>query len=159
MIEAYRSTRPEGDASLPREIFFAIETDRVFRIPAIRLAEAQQAHQERTFMYRFDWVATGMGGALGACHAVELPFVFGVLDRPGAQLFAGGGPEATRLSEIVMDAWVAFARSGDPSHAELPGGHWSPYGVEKRATMILGRECGLELDPQARERRAWDAIL
>ncbi len=159
MIEAYRSTRPEGDASLPREIFFAIETDRVFRIPAIRLAEAQQAHQERTFMYLIDWVATGMGGALGACHAVELPFVFGLLDRPGAQLFAGGGPEATRLSEIVMDAWVAFARSGDPSHAGLPGGQWSAYGVEKRATMILGSECGLELDPQAQERRAWDGIL
>ncbi|MDJ0846829.1 MAG: carboxylesterase/lipase family protein [Myxococcota bacterium] len=159
MIEAYRSARSEGDASLPKEIFFAIETDRVFRIPAIRLAEAQQAHQPSTYMYRFDWVATGMGGALGACHAVELPFVFGLLDRPGAQLFTGGGPEAVHLSGIVMDAWVAFARSGDPGHEGLPGGRWSPYGPEKRATMVLGRECALELDPQSPERRAWDGIL
>ncbi len=159
MIETYRSARPDGEASLPREIFFAIETDRVFRIPAIRLAEAQQAHQPDTFMYRFDWKATGMGGALGACHAVELPFVFGLLDRPGAQLFAGSGPEAMALSGMVIDAWVAFARNGDPSHANLPGGRWSRYGVEKRATMILGAECGLELDPQSSERRAWDGIL
>ena len=159
LIEAYRGTRPGGAAATPPEIFFAIETDRVFRIPAIRLAEAQSAHQPATFMYRFDWATSSMGGALGACHAVELPFVFGLVDRPEGNLFVGGGPGAMPLSERVMGAWLAFAREGDPSHAGLPDGRWPAYRPDERGTMILGRECACELDPQSSERRAWQGIL
>jgi para-nitrobenzyl esterase len=156
LVAAYRSSRPEAR---PSELFFAIQTDRVFRIPAIRLLEAQFAHQSAIYMYRFDWVASGMGGALGACHAVELPFVFGLVDRPGSALFAGSGPEAIALSERVMDAWIAFARAGAPGHAAFPGGRWDPYDLGRRATMILDRSCGLDLDPRSEERSAWDGIL
>jgi para-nitrobenzyl esterase len=159
LVETYRSAR-EGCASTePYELFCAIETDRVFRLPAIRLAEAQAAHQARTFFYQFTWESPSLGGALGACHAIDLPFVFGVLDKEGAELFAGGGPEATQLSERVMDAWIAFAHSGDPSHPDLPGGRWQVYDSERRATMILGPECAIELAPGDRERRAWDSLL
>jgi para-nitrobenzyl esterase len=152
LVAAYRAGRP--DAS-PAELFFAIETDRVFRIPAIELAEAQCGHQPATFMYRFDWPTPAMGGAMGACHAVDLPFVFGLADSPEGKLFAGGGPEAVRLQEQVMDAWIAFARSGDPSHAGLPGSRWPAYDTEGRATLLFDRESALELDPDSRERQAW----
>jgi para-nitrobenzyl esterase len=159
LVEAYRSAR-EGRASNELyELYCAIETDRVFRIPAIRLAEAQAAHQPATFFYQFTWESPSLGGALGACHAVDLPFVFGVLDKEGAELFAGGGPEAHQLSERAMDAWIGFARSGDPGHPGLPGGRWETYDSDRRATMILGRECGVELAPGDRERQAWDALL
>jgi para-nitrobenzyl esterase len=67
----------------PWQVFDAIETDRVFWMPAIQLAEAQQAHQTSTYMYRFSWPSPAVRGMLGACHAVELPFVFGTLDAPG----------------------------------------------------------------------------
>jgi para-nitrobenzyl esterase len=110
-------------------------------------------------MYRFDWESPALGGALGACHAVELPFVFGALGAPGAEFFTGSGPEAERLCARTMDAWIAFARSGDPSHPELPGGRIDAYEPERRATLVLGRECGVELDPGSAERRAWDGIL
>jgi para-nitrobenzyl esterase len=140
LVEAYRSAREGRAPSGPTGLYFAIQTDRIFRIPAIRLAEAQQP-------------------ALGACHAVDLVFVFGLVDRPGGQLFTGGGPEAQLLSERVMDAWAAFARSGDPSHAGLPGGRWDAYDAERRATMLLGRDCVLEFDPGAAERCAWDGLL
>jgi para-nitrobenzyl esterase len=159
LIETYRSAREGRAASEPYELYCAIETDCVFRIPAIRLAEAQSAHQPSTFFYQFNWESPSLGGALGACHAIDLPFVFGVLDKEGAELFAGGGPEARQLSERVMDAWISFAREGDPGHAGLPRGHWKAYESARRATMILGRECGLELAPGDRERQAWDDLL
>jgi para-nitrobenzyl esterase len=156
VLDAYRDGRP---GATPTELYFALETDRVFRIPAIRLAEAQLGHRGGTFMYRFDWESPSLGGALGACHAVELPFVFGLLDKAGAALFAGSGPEAERLSRNMMDAWIAFARTGDPSIAALPNGRWSPYDPERRTTAILDRECTLEIDPASREREVWEGIL
>jgi len=159
LVETYRRAREGHAPTGPKDLYFAIQTDRIFRIPAIRLAEAQQAHQPHTYLYRFDWESPAFGGALGACHAVDLAFVFGLADRPGAELFTGGGPEAERLSGRVMDAWAAFARDGDPSHAGLPGGRWDAYDAQRRATMVLGRECALELDPDAAQRCAWDGLL
>ena len=159
VIETYRGAREGKLSTAPGDLFYAIETDRVFRIPAVRLAEAQLAHQPDTFMYRFDWASPSLGGSLGACHAVELPFVFGLLGEEGAALFAGGGPEAERLSEVVMDSWIAFARNGNPRHAGLPGGRWERYDEEGRRTMVLDRECALELDPASAERRVWEGLL
>jgi para-nitrobenzyl esterase len=156
LLEVYRRVRP---AARPQDLLFAIETDRVFRIPAIRVAEARAPHAGSTFMYRFDWESPALGGALGACHAVELPFVFGALGAPGAEHFAGTGAEADLLCARTMDAWIAFARSGDPSHPDLPGGRFPAYDLGRRATQVLGRECGVELDPGGAERRAWEGIL
>ena len=143
----------------PKDLFFAIETDRIFRIPAVLLAEAQQRQHEGVFMYRFDWKSPAMGGALGACHAIELPFVFGQLGQEGAEMFVGKGPAADRLSEQTMDAWLAFARSGDPSHAGLPGGRWPAYEPERRETVCLGTDTACDADPADAERRVWEGLL
>ena len=159
IVATYEEAHP--DAS-PADLFYAIESDRVFRIPALRLAEARLSRPDAgddVFVYRFDWESPALGGALGACHAVELGFVFGVLDKPGMDFLAGGGPEAERLAGVTMDAWLAFARSGDPSHADLPGGRWARYDLERRSTLVLGPRCGLELDPGERERKAWEGVL
>ena len=159
LVEAYRRAR-EGRASTdPPELFFAIETDRVFRIPAVRLAEAQSAHRAhppRTWAYLMCWESPLMGGALGACHGIDLPFVFGSVRRRGMQRYAGGGPDAERLSDRMMDAWLAFARSGDPNHPDLPA--WEPYDAARRATMIFDREPELGFAPFDAERRAWAGI-
>jgi para-nitrobenzyl esterase len=159
IVETYRSARSGDPSVAAKDLFFAIETDRVFRLPAIRLADAQQQHCANVFFYHFTWESPLMGGALGACHAIELPFVFGVLDKEGAEGFAGSGPDAERLSENLMDAWIAFARSGDPSHAGLPGGRWDRYDTQKRATMVLGRECAIDHDIAGAEREAWDGLI
>src|SRR5262245_2547741 len=156
IAEVYRAARP---TARPADLLFAVETDRVFRVPAIRVAEARAPHPGDTFMYRFDWESPALGGALGACHAIDLPFVFGAIGAPGAELFAGKGPEAQRLCERTMDAWIAFARSGDPSHPGLPGGRFPRYDLARRATLILGRDGSLELDPGSAERRAWEGIV
>ncbi|HSJ99198.1 MAG TPA: carboxylesterase family protein, partial [Myxococcota bacterium] len=153
LVAGYRASRPEADWT---SLWLAVETDRVFRIPAIRLAEAQAPHGS-VHAYWFTWESPGFGGLLGACHAIELPFVFGVLHLQGADQFVGTGPEAERLAERTMDAWLAFARTGDPAHAGLPA--WPAYEPERRATLELGRSCRVHDDPQAAERVLWDGIL
>jgi para-nitrobenzyl esterase len=98
-----------------------------------------------------------MGLNLGACHITEIPFVFGMLNIPGWAMFSGTGEEAEKLSEKIMDAWIAFARTGNPSHSEIP--EWPKYNAEKRGTMLLGKEIKVVDDPYREERLAWDEII
>jgi para-nitrobenzyl esterase len=127
-------------------------------VPAVRLARHQARHGAATYMYLFTWCTPAFGGRLGACHALEIPFVFNTLDAPGAALFTGGTtPEAQALADRMHDAWIAFARTGRPGHPDLPD--WPPYGDPRRATMVLGPECRLEDDPDGEVLRLWDDLL
>ena len=157
VIAVYREARrARGESIAPAELWSAIESDRTMRHPAMRLAERQRAHQPRTYAYLFTWPSPFMGGALGACHALELPFVFGTLGHPMLRPLAGKGPVAEALAARVQDAWIAFARTGDPSHGGL--GAWPAYDAATRATMILDRECRVEAAPREPERAVWDAV-
>ncbi|MFW6126050.1 MAG: carboxylesterase/lipase family protein [Chloroflexota bacterium] len=152
LIETYRQARTNrGEPTSPTELYMAIQTDRVFRIPALRLAEAQRRHGQSAFNYLFTWRSPVFGGALGACHGLEIGFLFGAYD----ETFSGSGPAADALSGNMQDAWVAFARDGDPSCEGL--GTWPPYG-DRRETMMLGEKCYVEQAPYDEERRAWEAI-
>lgn len=152
LIEAYRNARGKrGWSVTPADIFVAIQTDRIFRIPAIKLAEAHTRRKQPGYMYLFDWVSPWNGGALGSPHAVELGFVFGTLDDN----FSGSTEEARALSEKIQDAWASFARSGNPSCPSL--GNWKVYG-ERRETMILGKNCRLVDAPYDEERQAWEKV-
>ncbi|MFP6664185.1 MAG: carboxylesterase/lipase family protein [Deltaproteobacteria bacterium] len=139
------------------EVFDAMETDRLFRLPAIQLAEAQHAHQRQTFMYRFSWPSPAVRGRLGACHAVELPFVFGTLDAPGMDKFAGTGAAAEALSSQVMDAWVAFARHGDPARGGAVD--WAPFDALRRTTFDFAADSRVVERPGEERREAWAALL
>jgi len=154
LIGVYRASRP---SAAPWEIFDAIESDRHFRIPAIRLAEAQRVHQPHTYMYLFTWPSPAVGGMLGSCHALELPFVFGTLDAPHMAPFVGSGTKADELSYVMMDTWLRFA-SGAADRVDGLA-HWPSYDADHRATAILDAEPGLEHDPAATERHAWHGIL
>jgi para-nitrobenzyl esterase len=158
IMELYRRERAaRGEGVSPPELWSAIETDRTFRVPATRLADAQRRHQPRTFLYRFDWPSPALGGRLRACHALEVPFVFGTLDKPGMDGFAGSGPAARGLSERMMDAWLAFARGAEPRHAGLP--EWPEHDEARRPTLLFDAKDSLALAPDERERRVWDGLL
>jgi para-nitrobenzyl esterase len=153
LLETYRDARKaRGESTAPLDLFAAIQTDRTFRVPAIRLAEAQAKHEPAaTYMYRYDWESPMLGGLLGACHAVEIPFVFGTADLPNGEQFSGKGPEVDALGAATMDTWLRFARGGDPGFA--------PYDAAKRTTRIFGREIRDEDDPHAAERKIWEGRL
>jgi len=150
VVALYRDAR-EGRASVdPRDLWLAIETDRTFRAPVTQLAAAQARHQPDTWVYLFTWKSPALDGALGACHALEIPLVFGTADRGALRTFVGAGPEMERLSETMQDAWLAFARGDEP------GDGWPRYEASRRATQLLGAECGVAEAPYERERRFWD---
>jgi para-nitrobenzyl esterase len=136
-VHAYaRRGRP-----VPWRTFCAIETDRWFSLPALRLCEARASALAGTHLYGFDWTGPLFEGQMGACHTMEVPFVFGLVDEGFGRVFTGGGPEAARLSNLVMNAWLAFARSGDPSTPEL--GEWSRYALGSERRMQLSRAPGM----------------
>ncbi len=157
LIDAYEKARAaRGESVTPAELFTAIETDRVFRIPAVRLAQVQGRHDPRVFSYLFTWRSPAMQGALGSCHALELGFVFGTNHLPGMTAFAGTGPAVEKLAVQMQDAWLAFARSGDPGCESV--GTWADYTEARRSTMVFGANTKLEDAPRDEERRAWDAV-
>jgi para-nitrobenzyl esterase len=152
-LAVYRDARPAADLD---GLFCAVMTDWVFRIPAIRVAEAQAAHAPRVSMYRFDYASTAFGGVLAACHAIDVPFTFANLDRGGVELMLGGIDDSTqRLAERMSRAWCTAARTGSPEHDELP---WPPYDTERRATCLLDRDVAVADDPSGEIRRLWDEL-
>ena len=78
---------------------------------------------------------------------------FGTQGKPGIAEFAGQRPEAKRLAERMMDAWLAFARSGDPSTSQLP---WPKFDTSKRCIMLLDAECRAVENPREEERLCWE---
>jgi carboxylesterase type B len=143
---AYREYRAHYPDSSPGDVLAAVETDWWVRLPAIRLADARatSATSARTFMYEFAWSAPG----LGAVHAVEVPFVFGTLDKH-SRLFGPllGADPPQELADAMHAAWVSFAATGDPG--------WPDYDLERRATMLFNIDSSLVYDPRAWERELW----
>lgn len=151
LAETYRkSLARRGVPNRPCDIFTAIETDQKFRIPAVRLAEAQQSQGQSAYNYLFTWPSPAFGGTLGAHHALELGFLFGNYGEG----FGGSGPSADAVSRNIQDAWLAFAHNGDPSCESV--GRWPSYG-DRRATMMLRDECHVEEAPYDEERRVWES--
>jgi para-nitrobenzyl esterase len=151
VVAAYRQSRSEASTD---QLWSAIMTDQVFRIPAVRLLETQAGvRPDDTFAYWFTWATAAFDGRLGSCHALEIPFVFDTMTRGGADLLLG--PDApVALSRAMQDAWIAFARDGHPDPTGGLGG-WPAYEPGRRATMEFGDRIGVVDDPAAVERLAW----
>ena len=101
------------------------------RQPSIVLAEGQTKHND-VYMYLFTWDSARPG--MGACHACELPFVFGHLTGTEVESLTGPTPPAG-LSRRIQAAWTAFAATGDPTVAGEPA--WPRYTVPTRATVLI----------------------
>ena len=157
IIDIYKNARKEKLSIEPMDLLDAVVTDVMFRVPTIRLLEAQSKHQPNTFNYMFNFPCPQFDGSLGCPHSIELPFVFNTINATGIPEFIGKGPKIESLSEKVMDAWIAFAHTGNPNHENLPD--WSSYDSEKRTTMFLGEECKVVNAAFDKEREAWDGLL
>lgn len=150
-VEAYRAGRSErGRDATPTDLATDAMTDRMFRQHSIRLAEAAASHQA-TYTYLLTWESPVMGGRLGSCHAIDLPFVFGTI--AAMSVFVGEGPEADALAATMQDAWLSFASDGAPAAANLPS--WPAFDISRRATMILGPDGRVADAPLDAIRRVW----
>jgi para-nitrobenzyl esterase len=152
VAETYRKhIQKRGMAATPAAIVTAIQTDIMFRVPALELATALRDNGAKVYDYLFDWVSPAMGGAMGACHGLEVGFVFGTHDP----MFCGAGPEADKLSNAIQESWLNFAHTGDPSGKGL--GNWPQYG-KQRETMIIGKKPHVENAPHEEERAVWEKV-
>ncbi len=128
----------------PHERWSAFQSDRVFTWPATRLLDLHASQSRETYAYRFDWAPPLAGARIGACHGIELPFVFGAILEPWLRPVVGAAPGARKLAHRVQEAWLAFAKTGHPGHSGLP--YWPSYDTDKRHAMQLGRRCSAFLD-------------
>ncbi len=150
VIDIYRKSNLEQGQAI-----VALLGDLMFRIPSIRFAEANSTRQP-TWMYLFTYRSTAPGNKYGAAHAMELPFVFGVLDRQDVIDFTGKEEHRETLMNQIQQAWTSFARTGNPNHPSLPS--WPKYDTKTRATMELGIPSRVVNDPYANERKAWASV-
>jgi para-nitrobenzyl esterase len=112
----------------PGQVLTDALNDLVFRWPARRFAEE---HRGRTHMYEFDWRSPACGGELGACHGMELPFVFDTLASVTGERGLAGTAPPQELADRVHRIWVDFARDGS-----LP---WPEFNRETRLVYQLER--------------------
>ena len=113
----------------------ALATRRVFGAPAERFADDAALAGARTFSYRFAWRAPASG--LGACHCIELPFLFGAREAwEGAPMLRGADWDADvePLGAVMRAAWLRFVRTGNPSTDALP---WPSHTPGRGPTVVL----------------------
>jgi len=140
----------------PFDVLNAICTDFTFRYPSIKVAEAQVKHNNNTHMYLFTYRTPVLGGNYGATHALEIPFVFGTLDETEFGVYPKRDEINSKISELMMDSWISFARSGNPNHNEIPP--WPTYDIDNRYTLLFGNEIKIEKDPSRTERLAMEDL-
>ncbi|HKA04310.1 MAG TPA: carboxylesterase/lipase family protein [Acidimicrobiales bacterium] len=144
LVAAYTAARPRAT---PGQLATSIAGDDAFWRPALDVATSRAAIGAPTWMYRFDWPTPTFGGLLGACHGVEIPFVFDTIGLPTAEIFLGDGPERAGIASAVHGAWARFATTGDPG--------WPRYDVERRLTMCFDTDSEVVADPDGELRRRW----
>lgn len=146
-LDRYRRHTPDASQG---DLLAEVVSDWYFRIPALRLAESNPA---RSHVYEFVWKSPAYGGRLGACHYLEVPFVFESVHDPGARALVGTDPP-TDLAAAMSRAWTAFVATGDPG--------WPAYTSGRRAVARFGSGArpGREVidDPRGDLRELWDGI-
>jgi para-nitrobenzyl esterase len=153
LIDVYRKSVP---AATPSELFFLMVSDRAYCAPLMKIAERRSAlGKAPVYFYYFAWETPVQGGRLKSAHALEIAFVFDNTERSAR--FTGGGPRAAALADKMSDAWIAFARTGNPNTSKLPA--WTPYDAAQRATMVFNDESKIESDPTKERRIAMQAVL
>lgn len=153
VIAGMRAAHPDYDAS---DVFFQVATFRNYRGTALLQAERKSEQSAPVYMYRLDWKTPVEGGRLETPHALDIAFVFDNVARSTS--FTGPETAQTqRMADLMADAWIAFARSGNPNTAALP--QWPTYDVPGRATMIFDLDPQVVNDPDGEERELLQRLL
>jgi para-nitrobenzyl esterase len=147
IVAAFRARTP---GAKPFDLWSRIASAPI-RQGAVRQATAKAAlNKAPAYLYWFTWQTPILDGRPRAFHCAEIPFVFCNTDR--CANMTGGGPEARALSAKVADAWVQFARTGNPNHPGIP--NWAPFSPKTVPTMMFDNNVELALDPDGKERKS-----
>ncbi|WP_243709025.1 carboxylesterase family protein, partial [Actinomadura sp. GC306] len=137
---AYRDAYPSATAETLYEV---VHSDWLFRMPTLHLAEAQATGGGRVHLYELTWSAN----SLGACHALDVPLVWGNLTGGLADLLINDRPAAAQLSARIRPTWTSFATSGTPN--------WPAYDPSQRLTQIFDTSPTIAPYPEEASRELW----
>ncbi|MFX1568838.1 MAG: carboxylesterase/lipase family protein [Promethearchaeota archaeon] len=155
LISTYSEKFKKDFPNNPFLFWDAILSDSMFKIPIIRQLEAQIHNQSRIYCYEFSYKSPKFKFAL---HTFEIPFVFDTLDKNDvAEGAIEVNEDSKKLTKIIMDTWISFARKGNPDNERIPS--WHSYDLETRAIMKLS------INPKVMETKEntlfkiWEGIL
>ena len=153
VIAMYRRVYPDYSAS---DVFFAATTDSRDWRPALVEIERRAALPKGsapTYSYQLDW-GSPVRPELKACHGLDVPFLFDNVAI--SHNLVGDGPDAYWMAEQISEAYIAFAKTGNPNNPKLP--HWPAYDLKNRATMCFDKVSKVVNDPRSEPRKMFSQV-
>ena len=145
-IAKTRELYPDLNAA---DVFFVIQTETGMRRNAILQAEAKAAQGGApAFMYLLAHETPVDGGKWNSPHAYDLCFKFDNVAKSAS--FIGNDPNAQKVADAMANAWIAFAKTGNPG--------WEAYTPDKRNVMVFDTESKVVVDPRSDERQMYAGL-
>ena len=152
----YFAPAPDGPAGYRKAysgrdaggLFEVVFSDWLFRMPTLHLAQAHAMSGGTTYLYEL--TAQAPGGPFGACHALDIPLVFGVYGEGISAMLTGTEPPAEfrALGDVMRGEWLGFASCGEPG--------WQPYGTEHRTTRVYDLQPDVRSYPEEASMHLWE---
>lgn len=151
IVDQYRQWYPQYS---PAQVFFSATTAARSWKGMVIASERRAEQGAPTWIYHLHWRSPMDGGRYGAPHTLDIPLVFGNLE---ADDWTRAAVAAARpVSEAMMDALIAFARSGDPNAEGRV--EWPRFDLQRRASLVFDTHTRVEDDPRGIERRLFAPI-
>ncbi len=151
VIAEYRKLYPKYS---PTEVFFAATTAGRSWRGAVIEAELRAAQGSPVYAYQLNYRSPLENGRFGAMHGMDIPLVFDNIAQPGSP--SGKDADAQKAADQMSEAFIAFARTGNPANANIP--EWKPYELPSRATMVFDVSSQLVNDPRGEERKLFAQV-
>jgi para-nitrobenzyl esterase len=152
VLSSYRTAQPDATAL---DLLVAIQSDQMMRVPSIRLVEywLEGGRKSPAFMYLLAWESPAMNGFVRATHGLDVPLT---MDNVDDAPMTADYPASRLVASQMSEAWIHFARHGDPNHNGIPA--WPAYQVPERMTMVFDCQSNVVADPFGQNRAAWEGV-
>jgi para-nitrobenzyl esterase len=151
VVAAYRRMYPQYS---PSDVFFAATTAARSWRGALIEVELRAAQGAPAYAYELDWKSPLDGGKWGAPHTLDIPLAFDNIDKQGS--LTGISADAQKVADQMSEAFIAFAKSGDPNTRAIP--KWEPYQLPRRQTLLFDTQPRLTDDPRGQERELFAKV-